>query len=454
MTIKTKKNTNQIQLQAQPKRNPWTNLVDFLRRVNAARRVELLSYNKRLSLLSHLAKTINSSIEINKILRLILKGAVNLTHSNTGVIFFRGRKKLRAIESYGIKVAPVDLIIRPWRGIVGQVLSSESLYLCNNTDKDKYFVPWASGKRSHSELAVPIIIDQKVKGVLIVSSRDYGKYAKVDELLLKDLSENASIAIKNAEQNIILEQEVRERTKKLSRLNFRLRESLASKMQFVADVSHELRTPLTVIRGNIELLKRSQHKIPASDQEAMQDVIEETKNISDKLENLINLIHQDARADEIQIKQFDFSKMINEVIEITKKLAREKNIKVIIKNNLKILFVGDREKVKEMMINLCANAVKYNHSRGKIWLGVKVKDQNIKLEISDTGIGIAKTDLPFIFDRFYRAKDIEHYKKKGGSGIGLAVSRWIAKAHGGDIRVQSKVGIGTKFTIILPFSHS
>ena len=422
------------------KRNPWTNLVDFLRRVNAARRSEILLYNKRLSLLSRIAKTINSEARVKKILRLILKGAVNLTNSNAGVIFFKKNQKLRAIESYGIKMVKKDLIIRPWRGIVGHVLKTKKFYLCNNTDKDRFFVAWGSGKRAHSELAVPIIIDRGVVGVLIVSSRDYDKYKKIDEIVLKDLSENASIAIKNAKTNQILEE--------------RVRRVLASKMQFVADVSHELRTPLTVIRGNIELLQRKKNQIPKEDREAMQDVVEETKNVSHKLENLINLIHEDARPEKIQIKLFEFSKMIMEVLVIMRRLAREKRIKVIIKNNPKIKFLGDREKIKEMFLNILTNAVKYNQYQGSVILKVEIKKSRVEVEVVDTGIGIARADLPFIFDRFYRAKEIERYKKRAGSGIGLAVSRFIARAHGGDIKVVSKVGSGTKFIVILPFLDS
>lgn len=435
--VKTRKSKVSVE-ETQAKKSPWTNLVDFLRRVNAARRSEILLYNKRLSLLSRIAKTINSEAKINKILRLILKGAVNLTNSNAGVIFFRRGKKLKAVESYGIKVVAQDLIIRPWRGIVGHVLKSKKSYLCNNTDHDKYFVAWGSAKQAHSELAIPIIINRQVVGVLIVSSRDYDKYQKIDEMVLKDLGENATIAIKNARESQILEEKVRW--------------ALASRMQFVADVSHELRTPLTVIQGNIELLKRSKNRIPKRDQEAMEDVIVETKNVANKLENLINLIHEGSRPNRIEISQFELSQLIDEVAEMARRLAKEKRIEVINKNNTQIKFFGDREKIKEMMLNLAANAVKYNQYRGRVMLTTQIKRNKIEIEVADTGIGIAKPDLPFIFDRFYRAQDIERYKKKGGSGIGLSVSRWIARAHGGEIKVESKVGVGTKFIVILPFS--
>jgi signal transduction histidine kinase/putative methionine-R-sulfoxide reductase with GAF domain len=576
--------TNKIQPQNQPRRNPWNNLVDFLRRVNASRRSEIILYNRRMSLLSKIAKTISSEEEVSKILQLILNGAVDLTKSSSGVIFFKHEVKLEALETFGIKVVKKDLIIRPWRGIVGHVLSSKRSYLCNNTDRDRYFIAWSSGKRIHSELAVPIIIDGEVYGVIIVSSRDYNKYSKVDETLLKDLSQNASIAIKKAkaydelerlknfsdnvinssslgmlvtdingetirfnkaaenlfspellrlgekvifpkdvslptidemikilklekvslvfetirhfqnrgreyfdlrvdplfnrqgeivsvlltkenvtkkvlldqriqEMNKILERKVLARTKRLKKLNEKLRESLSSKMQFVADVSHELRTPLNIILGNIELLQKSHSRIPVHDKEAMRDVVIESRRIATKLENLITLIHEGARADKIALKQFEFSKMINEVLEMTRKLSKEKRIEVMIKNNLKLEFIGDRERIKEMILNISTNAVKYNQYNGKIILDVQIKDNNIEVLVSDTGIGIAKVDLPFIFDRFYRAKDIERYKKKGGSGIGLAVSRWIARAHGGDIKVESRVGTGSKFTVVLPFSR-
>lgn len=574
---------NKQQVETRHKRYPWHNLVDFLRRVNAARRSEIVLYNRRLSLLSKIAKTINSEAEISKILRLILKGAVDLTQSNSGVIFFKQTQDLRALESIGIKVVKIDLVIRSWRGIVGHVLSSKRSYLCNNTDNDPYFIAWSSGKKVCSELAVPIIIDTEVIGVIIVSSRDYNKYSKADENILEDLSENASIAIKKAksfdelerlknfsdniinssslgmliadaqgntlrynraaenlfskellrlgqkivfpqginlppideiidvlkeekkslvfetihhyqkrgveyfdlridplfnrrgelgsvlltkenvtkkvvldkriqEMNKILERKVLERTRRLKKLNARLKELLTSKMQFVADVSHELRSPLTVIQGNIELLQRGKNHVPKRDKEAMQDVVLETKRITSKLENLINLIHEGAKEYKIKIKQFEFSKMINEVIEVTHRLAREKRIEVIVGKNPKLEFFGDRERIKEMILNISTNAIKYNQYRGKVRLEVEIKERNIEVLVSDTGIGIGKADLPFIFDRFYRAKDIERYKRKGGTGIGLAVSRWIARAHGGDIKVESRIGVGSKFVVILPFS--
>src|SRR3990167_7900233 len=221
-------------------------------------------------------------------------------------------------------------------------------------------------------------------------------------------------------------------------------------MQFVADVSHELRTPLTVIQGNIELLQRSESQIPSKDREAMQDVVEETKNISHKLENLINLIHEGAEPSKIRIQQFEFSKIIAEVLSVAKRLAREKKIKIIIRENPKLDFFGDREKIKEMFLNILTNAVKYNQYQGQVIISIKILKDNISVEVKDTGIGIARADLPFVFDRFYRAKEIERFKKRAGSGIGLAVSRFIAKAHGGDIKVKSRVGQGTQFTVILP----
>jgi signal transduction histidine kinase len=281
----------------------------------------------------------------------------------------------------------------------------------------------------------------------------FNRQGEIESVLLtkENVTKKVILDQRIQEMNKILERKVLERTKRLKKLNERLKESMASKLQFVADVSHELRTPLTVIQGNIELLQRSKNKIPAEDREAMQDVVEETKSVSNKLENLINLIHERAKADKIRSTQFEFSKMIEEVVEVTQRLAKEKQIVITLKNNPKIQFYGSREKIKEMLLNISINAVKYNQYRGKIIINIEIKANNIEIEVADTGIGIAAADLPFIFDRFYRAKDIERYKKKGGSGIGLAVSRWIAKTHGGEIKVKSKIGIGTKFVVILPF---
>jgi signal transduction histidine kinase len=152
------------------------------------------------------------------------------------------------------------------------------------------------------------------------------------------------------------------------------------------------------------------------------------------------------------MKTLRFDQLIDEVVFLGKKMAKDKHVKITVQYNPKINFVGDRVKLKEMMLNLVSNAIKYNRINGKVWISSEVHEGNLVINVVDTGIGIDKKDIAFIFDRFFRAKEIELYKKRTGSGIGLAVSRWIIKAHGGEIEVKSRVGVGTRFTISLPIS--
>jgi len=557
------------------------NPLEFWRERGEKKSREIIDYNRRLASLSKITKSINSEARIGRILRLILKSAISLTESNYGVIFFRKGNELEAARSYKIKPRGMDLIIKPWRGIVGHVFKTKRPYYTNDTRKDKFFVPWESRRDSLSELSVPIIINRKIEGILIVGSKFSDKYSDTDVKITRDLAESTAIALKKVknfedlsrlkrfsdkiinssslgmliadnegktirynraakslfssrllrfskklefpeevrlpsidkiikkikddrqsvvfenilhrtrgkvqyydlridpifnqqdelesilltkenitkrvilekrirELNVILEKKVRKRTRKLKSLNKRLKKSIDARMQFVADVSHELRTPLTIIRGNIELLLRNKNNIPQDEREAMKGIVEETKGISKRLDSLIDLIHQRAEGERIEMRIFRFDKLIREVIERVNPLAKEKRLKIILKNNPNIQYMGDREKIKEVLLNVITNAIKYNRIWGKIWINVRLNENGLKIECVDTGVGIAKDDLPFIFDRFYRAKEIEAYKKKRGSGIGLAISRWIIKAHGGQINVKSRAGKGTHFTIFLP----
>lgn len=280
----------------------------------------------------------------------------------------------------------------------------------------------------------------------------FTEHGELESILLtkENITKRVILEQKIREINVVLEKKVRQRTRRLKSLNKRLKKSIDARMQFVADVSHELRTPLTIIRGNIELLLQNKDNIPTEKREAMKSIVGETKSISKRLDSLIDLIHERAEDERIEMRIFRFDKLIREVIERVNPIAREKRLKIILKNNPEVQYIGDREKIKEVLLNIITNAIKYNRIWGKIWVNVEQNENKLKIECMDTGVGISKEDLPFIFDRFYRAKEIEAYKKKRGSGIGLAVSRWVIKAHGGQIKVKSKSGKGTHFTILLP----
>ena len=146
-------------------------------------------------------------------------------------------------------------------------------------------------------------------------------------------------------------------------------------------------------------------------------------------------------------EQVAFSDLLNDLVEYIEVLARDKSIILVSDIESGIVISGDKDKLTELVTNLVSNAIKYISNERKVSISLRKRDASIELVIEDTGIGIRKEDLPYIFDRFYRVKDPRHLEVKG-TGLGLAISKKIVERHNGVIEVESEFGKGTKFTII------
>lgn len=217
--------------------------------------------------------------------------------------------------------------------------------------------------------------------------------------------------------------------------------------EFSANVSHELKTPLTTIKGFGEMFE-------AGMIDDKKDVIKYGSMIKRESERLLFLINDIMRISELEEKKnyiFETFKIVditNSVMEILSSVAEKKN--VTIKTQIQDIIIKANEKyLQELLINLIDNSIKYNKPNGEIFLNIYEDEKNVNIIVEDTGIGIEEEDRSRIFERFYRA-DKSHSKLIGGTGLGLSIVKHIVAYHNGNIKLESKLGVGTKIMIVLP----
>jgi signal transduction histidine kinase len=225
----------------------------------------------------------------------------------------------------------------------------------------------------------------------------------------------------------------------------RLEQLFSSQQRFLADVSHELRTPLTVIKGNADLMRRMQ-KV---DKESLDNIEDE----ADRLTRLVGDLLLEAQAESgklpLHFAPVELDTLLLEVFKEMRVLARER-VQLKLPEIDQIVINGDRDRLKQVLINLVSNAIKYTPQGGEVFLSLGKVGDNARLIVRDTGLGIPSEDLPHIFERFYRAEKSRSRSKVGGFGLGLSIAYWIVNHHGGQIEVDSAEGKGTTFCIYLP----
>jgi two-component system OmpR family sensor kinase len=228
----------------------------------------------------------------------------------------------------------------------------------------------------------------------------------------------------------------------------RLRSSFDQIKQFSIDASHELRTPLTIMRGEMELVLHSE-KSPEEYRRVIASNLEEIIRMSAIVENLLTLSKADLGRLEIQHEVVPLHEIIRDLYEDGEVLAEKKHIKVTLENVDEVNVPGDKVRIRQLLLNLIDNAIKYTPEDGNVSLSLKQLDGMATVSISDTGIGIPTEEIPKIFDRFYRV-DKARSRAMGGSGLGLSIAKWIADAHGGKIEVRSEIHRGSTFVVYLP----
>jgi signal transduction histidine kinase len=230
----------------------------------------------------------------------------------------------------------------------------------------------------------------------------------------------------------------------------RLEALFTSQQRLLADVSHELRTPLTVIKGNVDLMRR----MKSLDAESLTSIDQEAGRLTRLVGGLLLLAQAESGKLSLAMQKVELDLLLTEVFSEMSVLAGNK-VHVHLNEIDQVYVNGDRDRLKQVFINLTANAIQYTPQGGDVYLSLEqIKDQ-ARVIVRDTGPGIPTEDLPHIFERFYRAEKSRTRGKSTGFGLGLSIVNWIVEKHGGRIEVDSHEGKGTAFAVWLPlFSNS
>jgi two-component system sensor histidine kinase/response regulator len=288
-------------------------------------------------------------------------------------------------------------------------------------------------------------------------------------LLLTAIANQAAVAIENAHLykdleglTYALEQRVMERTNELRETNLRLLAADRSKNQFLANMSHELRTPLNSIIGfSSVLLENTGSTLPSRFYKVLENIHVAGNHLLDLINDILDLSKIEAGKMELRTDEFDLRDTIASVERVMKGFAAEAKVSISASIDPAVPRVRlDEGRLKQILFNLLSNAVKFSPRGGPVTMAVSsipaglspLDVVTVRIDVTDEGIGIAPDELQRIFDEFYQTEEGRR-ARRGGTGLGLSLTRNFVELHHGRIEVQSALGRGTCFTLYLPIDY-
>ncbi|MGG0185907.1 sensor histidine kinase [Bacillus rhizoplanae] len=218
--------------------------------------------------------------------------------------------------------------------------------------------------------------------------------------------------------------------------------------QFVSDASHELRTPLAVIQSKTDVLFQSPTATIEDKAMDISTISKECRRLSKLVANLLTLARSDSDQIEMDKKTFALDKLLSEIVNPYSEIALYEEKTITLDVVPSISFIGDKERIHQLIVILLDNAMKYTNAGGNIKVSCFETTNGIVIQVKDDGVGIAEEDIPKIFDRFYQGDKAR--AASNGAGLGLSIASWIVEKHYGRIKVHSKSGEGTCFEIVFP----
>lgn len=218
--------------------------------------------------------------------------------------------------------------------------------------------------------------------------------------------------------------------------------------EFVSDASHELRTPLAVIQSKTDLLFRSPSSTIQDKALDISIISKECRRLTKLVSNLLTLARSDSNQIEMEKKEFSLNELFEEIMNSYEDLATYQDKTLRLQADQNLVYVGDREKIHQLLVILLDNSLKYTKAGGTIILSCTQSSSHMTLQVEDDGIGIAEEDIPKIFDRFYQSDRARTLAK--GAGLGLSIAKWIVEKHQGKVKVYSQLGKGTRFEVVFP----
>ncbi|HVO95225.1 MAG TPA: GAF domain-containing protein, partial [Terriglobales bacterium] len=395
---------------------------------------------------SHVLGVISSSPrDLQPVFDTILTNAARLGNSDYGVIFRFDGEFFRLAAAYNVSPQLMALADRPLppqsTTAIGRVGLAKKIVHIPDVSADPDWQPPEEYLKEgiRTVVAVPMLKENTLAGAIALYRRQMIPFTDSQIALLKTFADQAVIAI----ENVRLFRELEEKNEQLEAAN-------KHKSQFLANVSHELRTPLNSIIGFTRLvLRKTEGQIEKLQKDNLQKVLISSEHLLNLINGLLDLAKIEAGRMEAYAETFKLDDVVRVATATVEPLLKNGHVKLVtdIATDIPPLKT-DRDKLKQSVLNLLSNAVKFTE-RGEIKVAAWSDNGNLKMTVSDTGIGMKKEALALIFEEFRQA-DMSSTRRYGGTGLGLAIVKRFIVLLGGDIAVESEEGKGSKFTITIP----
>jgi signal transduction histidine kinase len=399
--------------------------------------------------LSDVSRAVSSSLNLQEVLDTVARYAVNLSNSDgCGVFEYnQNRRSFDVVASHNlgseflasVQRTTVDLS----KTTIGRAAESDwPIQVPDMADAyDHPFREFSLKAGFRSVLTVPMKSDHVVRGIVLLR-RSPGQFDSRVTNLLSALASQSQIAIENAR----LFRETEDKGRQIEAAN-------CHKSEFLANMSHELRTPLNAIIGFSEVLLDPSLKVTEEEQsQFLMDVLSSGKHLLGLINEMLDLAKIEAGKMELQIEPAVLSDIFESVQNTMRPLATQKTINLRIESvTVPEPFPMDRARVKQVLLNLVGNAIKFTPEGGWVWVRAHYENRTVRVEVGDTGTGIAAQDQERIFLEFQQAGS--DAGKPQGTGLGLALAKKFVEMHGGDIWVESAVGKGSRFFFTIPINQ-
>jgi signal transduction histidine kinase len=378
--------------------------------------------------LSEISRDLASTLDLDVLLNRIVQAAADLSHAEAAsiLLYDESKQQLFFQVSTNLDEPLMRGLVVPVEGsIAGLIVTNRQPIILSEAQKDpRHFSNIAKITKvtTNSLLGVPLIAKDKVIGALEAINKLQGEFTEEDQHILMDLGAQAAVAIETAR--------------------------LFQQSDLIAEMVHELRTPLSSLRTAAHLLTR-QDVSPEKREQVVQIMHTETTRLTEMTTAFLDLARLESGRMQLQVQRFDLIPLLEECVQMMCSKAEVGGLELQL-TTLDTLppLKADRDKIKQVVLNLISNAIKYNRPNGQISISAESTEGEIMIVVSDTGSGIRETDLAHLFEKFYRARAAE--KSTTGTGLGLAISKRIIEMHGGHIEVHTQVGQGTSFFVHLP----
>jgi len=377
-----------------------------------------------------ISRDLASTLDLDVLLDRIVQAAADITSAEAASILLYDNTARQLYFQVATNMDEPTLrgLIVPMEGsIAGWIVTNQKPLRIDNVREDKrHFgdIEQTTGFPTESILGIPLVTKNKVVGVLEVLNKKDGNFTSGDENLLTVVGAQAAVAIENAR--------------------------LFQQSDLISEFVHELRTPLASLSTATYLLLRPEMSREQQEQ-IVNNIHNETLRLNSLASSFLDLARLESGRVQFRKSTFDVMDLLHECSDVMSSKAEEDHIQIrVIDPTGPTLIEADRDKIKQVILNLLSNALKYNRKNGSVILKTESQEHQLIISVQDTGVGIPEDAVGHLFEKFYRVRENE--SKAAGTGLGLSICKQIVQGHGGTIEIKSRLGIGTNMLVSLPRS--